>query len=62
MTGDCRRDKKSCAGSHRKRANSPGVKHTLGYRDVSMALAWEAKRAPFSPRPTFFDLLFISPR
>jgi len=62
MTGDCRRDKKSCAGSHRKRANSPGVRHTLGYRDVSMALAWEAKRAAFLSRHTFFDLLFISSR
>jgi len=43
MTGDCRRDKKSFAGKHRKRANYPGASVTLGYRDVSMALAREAK-------------------
>jgi hypothetical protein len=38
MTGGKRRDKTSCAGTHRKRWN-PKANLRLGYRDVSMPLA-----------------------
>jgi hypothetical protein len=42
MTNERRRDKESCAGSHRKAHELPECEG-LGYREVSTALALEAK-------------------
>ena len=44
MTEDGDRDKKSSAGSHRKRATSPKRNLWLGYGDVSMLRVQVAKR------------------
>lgn len=50
MTDERGRDKKSCAGTHRKRTNFPGANSTWGYGDVSTGMAWQAKLEGF-PSP-----------
>src|ERR1700746_2010196 len=46
MTNEGRRDKESCAGDHRKRTETPTLASFRGLRDLSTALAPEAKRSP----------------
>src|SRR5579862_7335050 len=45
MTNEGRRDKESCAGDHRKRTETPTLASFRGLRDLSTALAYEAKRS-----------------
>jgi len=44
MTNEGRRDKESCAGDHRKRTETPMLLLVVGLRELSTALAREAKR------------------
>jgi hypothetical protein len=61
MTEKGGRDKKSDAGSHRKRATSPKRNCRFGYGDVSMLRARVAKRDEFRhSRPASTNLALIS--